>query len=205
MEPNEIDKLLSEALQVQALEEQSGWHHPNPAFFRLCTEVDYGTLLKRARYLADGDADKRVLYARLLADASEMPSEDRAALAMEHIENEADPKVLARYVVGLRNAASAVALPRLRELARHPSPHVRFTVPDALSACTERFDQIANLLLELSRDDDREVRWSAIFEVGAWWGETSGDYLEARLADAASNDPSEEVRKAAADALAQHG
>lgn len=177
---------------------------PNPALDELTAGSDFESLLRASRHLRSGVTKERQLYARLLAGIN-MPSDRRLAEALHALENEADPKVIRWLVFGIRNAASRAALAKLRELAKHPSPDVRFHVPDALSACAHRLDEISDVLLELSHDLDPDVRWSAVFELGAWWRDTEDAHVRARLDDVQASDPSDEVRQAAAEATRSHG
>ncbi len=195
-----IRDLLSEALRLQEHEEETGFAGPNPALWHLTTAVDVEALFEQARFLRDGTVDERQLYARLVLDAT-IPAERRLADVMQALSDESDPKVMRWLVFGLRNAASNAAIAKLRELARHPSPKVRSAVPDGLSACADRFDEVAELLLKLSRDPDTDVRWSAVYELGAWWNESKDPRIEARLSELRVDDPSEEVRRVARDGL----
>lgn len=192
--------LLSEALRLQEHEEETGFTGPNPALYQLTTAVDFEPLLDEARFLRDGTVDERQLHARLLSEAT-MPAERRLAEVLQVLSEEAEPKVMRWLVFGLGHTGSKAAIAKLRELAHHPSPRVRYAVPDGLSGCAERFDEVADLLLELSHDPNTDVRWSAVFELGAWWNESRDPRIEARLSELRVDDPSEEVRRVAREGL----
>lgn len=199
-----MQDLFAEALRLQNLEDDPSLSGSNPALTRLTAHADFETLLERARYLRAGSSKERQLHARLLAGAN-MPAGRRLAEVLQTLAEESDPQVIRWLVFGLRNAASASALGLLRELAQHPSSEVRFPVPDALSACADRFGEIGDVLFQLSRDADADVRWSAVFELGAWWGVTQDAQIETRLAEVGTEDPSEEVREAAKEGLSRSG
>lgn len=199
-----MNDLLSEALHLQDLEDDASFSGSNLALAQLTAHADFKILLQQTSHLRQGLMKERQLHARLLADAN-MPADRRLAEIFQSLANEADPKVIRWLVFGLRNAASASALPTLRELAQHSSSEVRFPVPDALSACTDRFEEIADVLFALSHDADADVRWSAVFELGAWWRETQDPRIEARLSEIRVDDPSDEVREVAAESLTREG
>ncbi len=199
-----IKQLLTRALQLQDLEADSSFAASNPALDELMAENDFEGILQASQYLRSGAADERQLYARLLAGIN-FPPDRRLAEVLHALEDESDPSVIRWLVFGLRNAASVAALDTLRDLARHPSAEVRFPVPDALSSCAHRFDEISDVLLELSRDPDSDVRWSAVFELGAWWSDTKDPRIGARLDEAKHSDPSAEVRRTADEATNRRG
>jgi len=195
-----LRELLARALRDQDPEADPSFAAPNPAFNELTAYADFEELLVASEYLRLGPTGERQLHARLLAD-SNMSPERRLAEVLRVLEDESDPTVIRWLVFGLRNAASPTALGLLRELANHESPEVRFPVPDALSASAETFEAIADVLLELSRDEDPDVRWSAVFELGAWWTEIKDPRIRDRLREVQESDPSYKVRRAAAEGL----
>jgi hypothetical protein len=200
MAVSDTEQLVAEALQAQSLEELSGFAESNPALARLATAPDLDQLLREVQYLRSGDQPGRQLHARILAECHLSPQR-RIDELRRVLSDEPDPKVIRWIVIGFRNAASASALPDLHSLAHHASADVRFPVPDALSACATSFDDVAHALLELSRDQDPDVRWSAAFELGAWWADTKDPRIRRRLSALRTDDESQEVRNAAADAL----
>lgn len=126
-------------------------------------------------------------------------AEARAALAVE-----GEPNVLSWLVWALGDSRSREVLPDLRVLASHPSAEVRFPVPDALSMCAEGvFDLVAEALLELSRDVDDDVRWSAIFELAAWRVDTTDDRIQVRLSESAVTDDVPANREVALEGLSE--
>jgi hypothetical protein len=195
-------ELFTGALRLQEIQERSGFRTPNPALSRLLSQFDPETLLGHAHQLRMGDMKERQLHARLLADI-DLPADRRLAEVLSTLGEESEPDVISWLVFAIRDTALPSALGSLRKLAEHPSPKVRFPIPDALSACATRFGDIADVLLALSQDVDAEVRWSATFELAAWWREEKDLRIEARLSQALA-DPSDEVRRAAAEAMRPH-
>lgn len=94
-------------------------------------------------------------------------------------------------------------LPALFELAEHPSEEVRRTVAEALAwaMLDAPNDRGIDLLINLTRDDDAEVRNWAMFSLG-WQLPIDGDSIRNALWERIS-DPYPEVREEAARGLAR--
>lgn len=199
MELGRLRSVISEALRLQEVEEANAFATANPAL-DAASQAGSESLLQALRYLRDGNVQERQLHARLLSVAN-MPESRRLTDLLHALAEESDAKVIRWLVFGLRNTASASAVDRLLQLARHPSPEVRFPVPDALSACAENFDVIADALLDLSRDEDADVRWSAAFELAAWWTDAKDPRIRYRFWEISTADPSNEIREVAREAL----
>lgn len=199
MELGRLRSVISEALRLQEVEEANAFATPNPAL-DAASQADFESLQQGLRYLREGSVHERQLHARLLSVAN-MPASRRLADLLHTLSEELDAKVIRWLVFGLRNTASASAIDKLLQLARHPSPEVRFPVPDALSACADNFDDIADALLDLSRDEDADVRWSAVFELAAWWTDAKDPRIKYRLWEISTADPSDEIRQVAQEAL----
>jgi hypothetical protein len=200
VELSERARLVAEARAGQDVELADGFTVPNRALARLAGEVPGTDLRDLVGELRRGSPTDRQLAARLLKEGDLTPedrlAETRAALAVE-----TDPLVV-RWLVGALGATrSRAALPDLRRLAADTRAEVRFPVPDALSACTDTFGDVADTLLALARDGDEDVRWSAVYELAAWWPDTGGATIRARLAEVAAADPVADIRSLAADAL----
>ena len=56
-------------------------------------------------------------------------------------------------------------------------------------------------LVSLAQDVDDDVRWSAVFELGAWIREVDDDQIPRLLTEIASKDPNDEIRSQAAEGL----
>jgi HEAT repeat protein len=110
--------------------------------------------------------------------------------------SELEPDDLLLLVQELRSGSVAE-----RELS------ARLLIDSALPG--ERTVDVVRDLLECESDPDRDVRWSATFEIAAWLNEPSSaiaserelDDLAARLRELGSSDPDREIRSAAAQGL----
>ncbi|MDX1620456.1 MAG: HEAT repeat domain-containing protein [Nitriliruptorales bacterium] len=196
-----MDERIREAIRGMA-EENAGATNENPAFWQLMSGPNTGELLERIELLHNGTQAEREFAARALANVR-IPSPDRLNRLRRLLKDERDPKVIRWLVGGLRNVRDPSALANVRNLVQHPSPHVRFVVPDALSACAASFDDVADDLLRLSRDADPDVRWSAVFELAEWLTDVDDARILSRLSELADSDESEDVRYVAANAVAQ--
>lgn len=208
MELSPTYPLVLAALATQEEERATGFASANPPLSMLQEQLEPRALLGLVHDLRSGHTAERELAARLLVQAR-LPGAAVVGEVRRALGDEEDPEVIRWLVAALQYAREPAALAELRRLARHPDGRVRYGVPDALSGCAERFGDVADTLIELSKDDDRDVRWSATFELVAWLTDkppriTSADRdsLLMRLREIASADPDPEVRSKAAEAVA---
>src|SRR5262249_23059166 len=110
----------------------------------------------------------------------------------------------------LQYARDPGAVPDLKRLAEHSAGAVRFGVADALSSSAPSFRDVGDTLIALSDDPDRDVRWSAVFELAAWlerpWEritDADADRVRRTLEHLARSDPDPEIRADAANAVAR--
>jgi hypothetical protein len=138
--------------------------------------------------LADARAEMRQRAARVLCDATASESDTRVRLA------------LARACGATKDAS---CVPALVELAAHDSAEVRRTVAEALAwAMLERPGGVGlDVLMNLTRDEDPEVRNWATFSLG-WQLPIDGDPIRDALWERIV-DPYPEVREEAARGLAR--
>lgn len=203
MELVEARRLADEALVIQETEVADGFRSGNLVLARLATELEPSMLRLLVHELRVRAVAERQLAARLLKESS-LSADDVVSEVRSALESETDPLVIGWLVTALGYTWSPAALPDLYALARHESSDVRVQVPDALSECAEAgFGQVGDSLLDLSRDEDHDVRWSAIYELAAWLPDASDERVRMRLADAATVDPVTEIRATAAGALGQ--
>jgi hypothetical protein len=199
--------LISEALAWQEVERGGGFATANPSLDALRSQFPPSDLRDLVHELRQGGLPERELAARLLAHSS-LPGASVVDEVRGALEAEEDPQVIRWLVAALQHAGEPTALPELRTLANHPDARVRFGVPDALSSCSDQFKDVADTMICLSKDDDREVRWSATFELAAWLtcaasGTAGADLarLLSRVQELAASDPDPEIRAAAAAAV----
>lgn len=177
-------EIVDAALRVQEDERLNGFASANPYLEQL-RGLPEKELLDAARGLRTGARSERELSARILGQSSLRPAvvveQVRRALSAED-----DPVVVRWLVSALQHSRSTEALPVLMNLSTSRDPAVRFVVPDALSSCAERVDDIADILARLMRDPSRDVRWSATFEACAWIAEERSSGAARILVDAVS-------------------
>lgn len=206
LEPNA--PLVLAALANQEKERSTGFALANPALARIHEVLSRSELLNLVRTLRLGPPAERELSARLLGH-SDLPGDEVVDEVIAALPDEQDPQVIRWLVAALQHAGAPQALTQLKDLAQHTDARVRFGVPDALSACSRSLGDVQDLLLKLSNDDDREVRWSAIFELVAWYRNSQADppsdleHLQSRLREVANSDPDGEIRSLALSAFSE--
>jgi HEAT repeat protein len=204
------DEIVLAALRTQEEERADGYFSGNPSLQEIQRQLAPAELLSLVRELRRSrDAPVRELAARLLKEgpvpATSVTDEVRRALG-----DEEDPSVIRWLVSALQYARDPRALPDLKRLAGHPESEVRFGVPDALSFCAPQWRDVEDDLLQLSKDPEPDVRWSATFELAAWLegppdGTSEADLarIRARLEELAQSEPDPDTRATAAEALKQ--
>lgn len=198
------DPIVRAALATQEEERATGFASANSSLDVIQNDIEPSELPGLIRALSLGHLSERELGARLLAHAG-LPSMTVTAEVQRLLRDETHPDVIRWLVAALQHARDPSALGLLKTLAGHPDARVRFGVPDALSSSTRNFGDVADEMIELSRDVDRDVRWSATFEMAAWLtGDASAslgkdsDRVITRLRELASSDLDAEIRSAAA-------
>lgn len=200
MELDTARQLAGPAVVAQRVEMADGFTSANQHLLSLADSLSLGEALEVASALGQGVSEERSIGARILIHADIDPH-GRLDAATRALNGEEDPRVARWLIAALGRSRLREAILVVGEYVRHPNAQLRFQVPDALSACATDLSDIHEDLLTLSMDSDDDVRWSAVFELGAWYAENPGSETHARLVDAATYDLSEEVRGAARDAL----
>lgn len=155
-----------------------------------------------AQRLSAALPSERAVAAHLLRQLYEVrPQPSIVAAIVEMIDNERDPTVVAPLITALSWTRQLDHLPVVLRYKADKSELVRWAVSDGLS-CFAPDQRAASALVDLAHDIDTDVRWSAVYEIGAWVSEMRLDEMVSVLSEAAEHDPDKEVREAAADALA---
>lgn len=198
------DALVRAALARQEDERADGFGLHNAPLTALRDQLDADELLGLIDQLRAGGLPDRELAARLLAHGH-LHFDLVTAAVYRALESETEPQVIAWLVWALAFAADPSSLTVLKLLSKHPDAEVRFPVPDAFSACAREFSEIADHMITLSRDGDRDVRWSAAFELAAWLDNEppplESDRIIQRLSEFATTDPDLEIRSLAQERL----
>lgn len=156
--------------------------------------------------MRSADPAERILGIRLIREVKQYEGQAIDDLA-ELLRDERDEDVVAWIVSAFGFVRSDVVTARLIELATHPDPAIRYHTATALANRADEYlpDPSRSVLLALCDDDDPEVRYSAVYELGAWWLVSDDPSAEAVL-DRAACDADPFVLRAARDALAKgHG
>jgi HEAT repeat protein len=149
--------------------------------------------------LRDADPDRRILAVRLLRELDNYKDEIVPAL-VEALAHETDDVVLSWLVEAFGLTHGGWVTDRLFALADHPDPGVRYAVCGALSARRMLSEAARQCLVGLAADPDPEVRFSAVFELGAWMREVPDPRILLTVR-AATEDPDPHVARTARDAL----
>ena len=152
--------------------------------------------------LRSEDPGRRILGIRLIRELKQYSQEATTELA-RMLEAERDPEVLYWIVGAFGFLKSDLVADRLRVLASHPNPGVRYNAATALANCASGEIPAESLgaLLTLARDENAEVRFSAIFELGWWWKINHDSRIESALKYAIKADNDRLVVRAAQDAM----
>lgn len=161
-----VNELIADALARQEVERQTGFAIENEALHQLMGLAQEELILTVRGLLREGKAE-RELGARLLGSETLSGGAVRAEVDAA-LTSVIDPEVIRWLVGALGKTRDPDSLPMILRFVVHPQAQVRFMVPDALDACATHFSQVAETLFVLAGDRDRDVRWSAVFELAAW-------------------------------------
>jgi hypothetical protein len=156
------------------------------------------------RELDSDDPRRRILGIRLIRELKAYREQAKSALTqMTDSENDAAVIYWLVSAFGFIKSDDRVA-DWLRQHAADSDPTMRYAVATALanSAGSELPDASLNVLFALSHDENAEVRFSAVFELGSWWLVNRDPRIESELRRAALEDGDPEVASAAKYALA---
>ena len=205
---NVADDIVRAALRTQEQERADGYFSGNPSLREIQRRLAPAELLVLVRELRRSEhVPVRELAARLLKE-DPVPGTGVTDEVRRALRGEKDPTVIRWLVSALQNGRDPRALADLKRLAGHPEAEVRFGVPDALSFCASQFRDIGDDLLQLSRDPEPDVRWSATFELAAWLegplggtSEADVERIRSRLEELARSEPDTDTGAKAAEAL----
>lgn len=138
-----------------------------------------------------------------------------AIAILDLLRREQNPDVVHACISGLYFVGYVEAIPELIGFIEDPDSDLRYTLAGAISSCSaDRFspgddDQQSEMpesalvaLLQLTVDEDVEVRFSALFEFSSWWQhEGLRDSRVERVLRAGLSDDDEGIRFTCAEAL----
>lgn len=201
------DEMIDRALHAQDLEYASDFESTNQPLQSIVEEIEPSTLLAvGAELLADVDPRRRVLGTRILRELwDNRPAALKWVLEAIPREQDADALVWLLSAVGFIGDSSGLAL--VEQYADHPDPRVRDRAATAISRCGIGGKDPSGLaaLIQLSDDDDDDVRFSAVYELAEWWLDGCREALIEDRLDRVVDDRDNRVRRAATEALATRG
>lgn len=182
-DPRSTDELIRIALTEE--DEDAAWDPVIVLHFRADAEV-----LEKARELCvSSNAKERKLGADILGQLG-VPErafpEDCFQILAQTLAHESDPIVLEAIAIAYGHLNDVRAVKLLVPLKKHPDADVRFAVVKGIS-CHD--DELAiHTLIELSRDEDTDVRNWATFGLGSMIDTDTPEIREALLARITDSD-----------------
>jgi HEAT repeat protein len=198
-----LTELMNSLLPQQDAEFRANFSVTNPLLHSVVSESSEEELYAvGSQELSSEDPRRRILGIRLIRELKGYRAEVTAALTAM-MGREGDAAVLYWLVSAFGFLKSDPVSGRLRQLAKDADPAIRHAVATALanSGSAELPSASLNVLIALSHDEDAEVRFSAIFELGSWWLINHDTRIESVLRHAALEDEDPEVVSAAKYAL----
>jgi HEAT repeat protein len=194
----EIDSLLLE----QDAEFQSEFSSASNSLSSLVTSTSEPDLLAAGvREIHSDDPRRRILGIRLIRELRQYGGEAARELSAL-LATEQDPDVLYWATGAFGFLKSDLVTDQLISLARHPDPAVRYNVATALANPSGDIPaKSVDALIALTEDGDDEVRYSAVFELGAWWKVNLDSRIESALRRVISTDTNATVLRTGKDAL----
>jgi HEAT repeat protein len=198
--------LIDSLLLQQNMEFRSDFASTNNLPHSTIAEASEPELLAAGRReIRSEDPTRRILGVRLIRELKQF-GEEAATEVGRMLTREPDPEVMYWVVGAFGFLKSDSVASQLRRLASHPSPGVRYNVATALANRTnaEIPAESVDTLLALARDQNAEVRFSAIFELGSLWKVNHDSRIELALRNAIDTDDDDLlVLHAAQDAIAE--
>ncbi len=163
-------------------------------------------LLDAGESLIDScEVDRRILGTRLIREVKD--NRERAIELLRHLLlRECDEAVIYWVIGAFGFQKSDSVTEEILAFRTHPNPGIRYNVATAIcnTSLPDLLPQSLEALIVLCHDENSEVRFSAVFELGAWWQQVKDHRMELQLRQALSDSDSYVVR-AAQDALNESG
>jgi len=198
-DPRPTEVLIQLALDHKADDyDDVGWNAVVVLHYRATREVLESTLKLCKSHIAKERALGADILGQLGAPERAFPEESVAAL-LDMLKEDRDPDVLHSVGVALGHQRDPRAIEPLCKLKNHPDDRVRFGV--VIGLLTYENSLAVETLIELSRDQDLDVRNWATFGLGTQISVDSPDIRQALLDRLGDQDP--EVRGEALVGLAK--
>lgn len=170
-DPRSTAELFATALRE--LDEDPAEYSAPSALVALQARPTLDVVERAIEFMGSSDSDERLLGVHVLAELREgqgggyVPAHvDRSVTALlDCAELEFDDEILAQIARALGYRQDPRGLPILLEWLDHDDERIRFHVARALPSCAtiETEDVVAKALVQLTRDDDADVRDYALF------------------------------------------
>jgi HEAT repeat protein len=196
---DEIDAMLQE----QDAEFQSEFSATNALLNSAISNVPGLELLAvGTREIQSDDPKRRILGIRLIRELKRNSAEAARELGAL-LTTEQDSEVLYWVVGAFGFLKSDLVTDQLINLVGHPDPGVRYNAATALAniRSSEIPTKSVNALIALAEDENAEVRFSAVFELGSWWKVNHDPRIESALRRVINTDDDAAVVRAAKDAI----
>jgi hypothetical protein len=194
------DKLVGRLLAAQEAEFQNEGDDTNWLLVdTVCSAPRLALLETGLRELRSEDQSRRILGTRLVREIRDDPAVSDALTSALRAETDREVVgwILAAFGVIGSDTVTDLVLP----YADHPDAWVRYYATEALSHCKVLDPRSSAALMRLGDEDD-DVRFSAVFELGVWLREIGGPQIRAAV-EQAVDDPNETVARVAREALAE--
>jgi hypothetical protein len=203
--PSALSKeLIDSLLRQQAEEFVTDFEAGNRLLSSTIASTPEAELLRVGRQLIlSPDATARILGTRLVRGLKEFRTQAAADLA-DLLRYEQDEDVICWIVGAFGTLPSESVTDELIALAAHPDPAIRYHTAAALvnRSAGDLPMPAFETMLTLCSDDDAEVRFSAVYELGAWW-QANHDVRAEAVLRRAIRDEDPFVFRAARDALSE--
>jgi HEAT repeat protein len=204
MQPDDLAKQSTEQLVSFALACDSEDHARWDAITVLQKRGTHEVFEAAQRLCASEVPEQRCLGVDILAqnttpEKSKTFHEESVALLLQLLEREDEPSVLEQIAYALGHRSDARAIEPLLGLLNHPDADVRHAVIRGGLSCNED-EWSVQALIELSADEDSDVRYWATYGLGTLIGMTTPAMLDALVARL--TDPGDDTRAEAIFGLA---
>jgi len=204
MPPTISQDLIDSLLRQQAEEFLTDFDTGNYLLSTTVTSTpEYELLRTGERLIHSEDPAERILGVRLIRDLKDFGPHAASDLC-DLLHREQDEDVVCWVVSAFGSLTSELVTNDLVALAAHRDPAIRYHAAAALAnrAAGDLPSVSFDALLTLCGDEDSEVRYSAVFELGEWW-QASHDVRAEAMLRRAIRDTDPFVFRAARDALSE--
>lgn len=195
--------VIDDLLRRQDVEFRTDFETPNTKLHTIISCTPEEDLLAAGEKLVRSNQASRIILGIRLIREVRQNTETATHILRELLARENDDEVIYWIVSAFGFLKSDSVIQFLKAAAVHPNAGIRYHVATAVSnrSAVNLPDDSFDTLLLLSRDENAEVRFSAIFELGSWWRANQDDRIKPVLQRAAASDTDPAVASAARNAI----